>query len=99
MVDEVLGNLDPWMRRQVLSVLQGLVDRGKTVLMSTHDLALARHWADIVVVMSEGRVVAADSPDGVFGNPLLASLICPPDPWEVGPSTRSTAVGSAESRW
>ena len=83
-VDEVLGNLDPWMRRQVLSVLQELVDRGKTVLMSTHDLEVARHWADIVVVMGEGRVIAAGSPDGVFGNPLLASLVCPPDPGSRG---------------
>lgn len=81
-VDEVLGSLDPWMRSQVLVVLQRLVDRGKTVLMSTHDLAVARNWADVVVVMNDGRVVAADSPERVFGDSDLVGLICPPDPWQ-----------------
>lgn len=81
-VDEVLGNLDPWMQSQIVSVLQDLVDRGKSVLISSHDLGLARSWADVVVVMSEGRVIAADSPDRVFGDPALVSLICPADAWD-----------------
>lgn len=76
-VDEILGNLDPWMRNQVLAVLDRLVDEGKSVLMSTHDMAVARNWADVVVVMSEGRVVAAEEPERVLADPLLVELVCP----------------------
>ncbi len=86
-VDEVLGNLDSWIRSQILVVLQRLVDRGKTVLMSTHDLAVAFNWADVVVVMDDGRVVAADSPERVLSDPDVINLVCPPEPWMPGVGT------------
>lgn len=97
-VDEVLGNLDPWMRRQVLAVLDALVRQGKGVLMSTHDLGVARYWADAVVVMSGGRIVAEDAPGKVFGNSTLLKLICPQDPWEAGLSMEEPARESGVVR-
>ncbi len=81
LVDEVTGSLDPWMRRQLLLIFQQLVADGKTVVMSTHDVDVARRWADLVVVMEAGRVVAADRPAAVFADHALVELINPPDPW------------------
>jgi cobalt/nickel transport system ATP-binding protein len=81
LADEVTSGLDPWMRRQVFAIFAQLVHRGKTVLLSTHDTAVARHWADIVVVMAAGRVVAADAPGQIFGDPVLRAEIEPADPW------------------
>lgn len=66
LADEVLANLDPWMRRQVMAIFQRLVDQGKTVVLATHDLHTARTWSDLVVVMHAGQVVAADTPQRIF---------------------------------
>jgi cobalt/nickel transport system ATP-binding protein len=69
--DEVTSNLDPWMRRQVLDIFQQLVSRNKTVLLATHEVELAHRWADLLVVMANGRVIAADSPDKILADPAV----------------------------
>lgn len=79
--DEVSGNLDPWMRVQLLAIFHHLVAEGKTVLLATNDMDIARHWADLVVVMDAGRVIAAAPPDEVFADPVLADSIGPHDLW------------------
>lgn len=81
LVDEVTGSLDPWMQRQMLSILGRLAAAGKAVVLATHDMAIARHWADLLVVMDGGRIVACGVPESIFGNALLASTFLPPDPW------------------
>jgi cobalt/nickel transport system ATP-binding protein len=79
--DEVTANLDPWMRRQIFTIFQQLVDRGKTVLLATHDIELARQWADIVIVMEAGRVIAADTPDHIFADQDLMARTGLDQPW------------------
>ncbi|MCE1252248.1 MAG: energy-coupling factor ABC transporter ATP-binding protein [Anaerolineae bacterium] len=54
--DELTNSLDPWMRRQVLDILNAWVERGRTVVLSTHDWALARTWAQRIVWLECGRV-------------------------------------------
>jgi len=56
-VDEVTSNLDPWMRADVMAIFNVLVEQGKTVLITTHDLHLAHTWADRVIFMEAGRVI------------------------------------------
>ncbi|NTV63035.1 MAG: energy-coupling factor ABC transporter ATP-binding protein, partial [Oscillochloris sp.] len=62
LADEVTAGLDPWAHRQVLAIFARLAARGTAVLLATHDVALARRWADQVAVMSDGRVVACAPP-------------------------------------
>jgi cobalt/nickel transport system ATP-binding protein len=71
LADEVMANLDPWMRRQVFDIFERMVAQGQSVLLATHDLHVARSWADQVIVMDAGRVVAADTPQRVFTDPEL----------------------------
>ncbi len=66
--DEVTAHLDPWMRRQLFDIFDRLVAGGKTVLLATHDVELACRWADRLVVMAAGRVVAADRPERVLAD-------------------------------
>ncbi len=66
LADEVTASLDPWMRRQVLAIFQRFVAQGKTVLLATHDADFVYSWADEVLVMHRGRIVAADTPDTIF---------------------------------
>lgn len=56
--DEPTAWLDPLGCRQVLALLEDLHVRGKTVVLSTHDVDLAFSWADHVLVMSSGRKLA-----------------------------------------
>jgi cobalt/nickel transport system ATP-binding protein len=82
LADEATAGLDPWMRRQVFGIFNRLVGQGVTVLLATHDLEVARHWADLVAVMDAGRVVAAAPPAQVFADPALRELLGPAPAWE-----------------
>ena len=55
--DEPTGNLDTETGAQIMSVLEGLHRNGQTIVMVTHDRAVAKQ-ADRVVVLAAGRVVA-----------------------------------------
>jgi cobalt/nickel transport system ATP-binding protein len=79
--DEVTANLDPWMRRQLFTIFQRLVAQGKTVVLATHDVDFARYWADLVVVMEAGRVIAADAPDRIFADEELMVQTGLGQPW------------------
>ncbi|MHB0870427.1 MAG: energy-coupling factor ABC transporter ATP-binding protein [Chloroflexota bacterium] len=79
--DEVAESLDPWMRRQLFGIFERLVSRGKTVMLSTHDVRIARRWADLVVVLESGRVLAAEKPEMIFADPALVEQIGPEEPW------------------
>ncbi|MGC8781531.1 MAG: energy-coupling factor ABC transporter ATP-binding protein [Anaerolineae bacterium] len=69
--DEVTGGLDPWMREQVLAIFDRLVQQGKAVVLSTHDLETARRWADQVAFMQAGRVLLVAPPARLFTDPAL----------------------------
>lgn len=77
LVDEATSGLDPWMRRQIFAIFNRLVERGTTVVLATHDLDAAQHWADTVVVMHEGRVAVAAPATKVFTDPELRAQVGP----------------------
>ena len=57
LADEPTGSLDLSMGRQVLALLRAAVDGGRTVLLVTHNAAIAR-MADRVVHIGSGQVVS-----------------------------------------
>lgn len=58
LLDEPLGALDPITRRELQDELKDLFRRlGKTVVLVTHDLGEAKHLADRIVLLHEGRIV------------------------------------------
>jgi len=56
LADEPTGNLDTTSGRQVLEILQGMNREGLTLLVVTHDPAVARR-ADRIVVLRDGKIV------------------------------------------
>ena len=64
--DEPTSQLDLGASSAIAGLLRGLVADGLTVLLVVHDLALAAAVADAVVVVSEGRTVAAGAPAEVL---------------------------------
>ncbi|MGA7341387.1 MAG: ATP-binding cassette domain-containing protein [Terracidiphilus sp.] len=63
LMDEPFGALDPLTRAEMQDMLRALLARlKKTVLLVTHDLDEALYLGDRIVLLSEGRVVAAKPP-------------------------------------
>ncbi len=63
LLDEPTVGLDPQVRQELWTLIDGLRSAGVTVLMSTHYIEEAERLADIVAVMSEGRVIAEGTPE------------------------------------
>jgi iron complex transport system ATP-binding protein len=55
LMDEPLANLDPPHQADWLDLVQALVREGKTVVSVLHEIAMALH-ADELVVMAQGRI-------------------------------------------
>jgi oleandomycin transport system ATP-binding protein len=64
-LDEPTTGLDPAKREDMWSVVRSLVDDGSTVLLTTQYLEEADALADEITVIDHGRVIAADTPDGL----------------------------------
>src|SRR5436309_226788 len=62
LLDEPTVGLDPQVRQELWSLIDGLRAGGVTVLMSTHYIEEAERLADVVAVMSHGRIVAQGTP-------------------------------------
>jgi lipooligosaccharide transport system ATP-binding protein len=62
LLDEPTVGLDPQVRQELWSLIDALRADGVTVLMSTHYIEEAERLADIVAVMSHGKVVAQGTP-------------------------------------
>lgn len=59
LLDEPTNHLDIGAQLSVLHLLTALADGGMTVLAALHDLALAASYADHVIVLLDGKVVAS----------------------------------------
>ncbi|MFI4991315.1 MAG: ABC transporter ATP-binding protein [Solirubrobacterales bacterium] len=62
LLDEPTVGLDPQVRQELWSLIDGLRTGGVTVLMSTHYIEEAERLADVVAVMSRGKIVAQGTP-------------------------------------
>jgi lipooligosaccharide transport system ATP-binding protein len=62
LLDEPTVGLDPQIRQELWSLIDGLRAGGVTVLMSTHYIEEAERLADTVAIMSAGRIIAQGTP-------------------------------------
>ena len=62
LLDEPTVGLDPQIRTELWSLIDGLRSSGATILMSTHYIEEAERLADEVAVMAQGKVVARGHP-------------------------------------
>ncbi|WP_425005405.1 ABC transporter ATP-binding protein [Mycolicibacterium sp. S3B2] len=61
-LDEPTSGLDPVNARRVKDMVLELKDRGRTVFLTTHDMATADELCDRVAFVVDGRIVALDAP-------------------------------------
>ncbi|KGN32878.1 sulfate ABC transporter ATPase [Knoellia sinensis KCTC 19936] len=65
-LDELTTGLDPRARREVWGLVRDVRDSGVTVLLVTHAMEEAQSLCDRVAIISGGRVLALDTPDGLI---------------------------------
>ena len=65
--DEPTSALDPELQVEVVRVIKLLAEEGRTMLLVTHDMELARSIADRVVFLHLGRIEEEGTVEEVFG--------------------------------
>jgi ABC-2 type transport system ATP-binding protein len=65
MLDEPTSGLDAVARRGVWSALRGMVQEGKTILLTTHIMEEAEMVSDRLAIINKGDVVANGSPEEI----------------------------------
>ena len=61
-LDELTTGLDPQARRAIWSLVTGIRDQGKTVLLTTHLMEEAERLCDRVAIIEHGRLIEIDTP-------------------------------------
>jgi iron complex transport system ATP-binding protein len=74
LADEPTASLDPRHQIDVMKALRAAADRGTLVIVVTHDLGLAGRFADSVLVLSQGRLVAQGAPADALSEQTMADV-------------------------
>ena len=86
LLDEPTANLDIATRKEIMRTLEELKEITETVIIATHDMQLVCEWAERIIVLCGGRVVADGSRDEIFGDRALIEQvgIRPPEIFTMG---------------
>jgi lipooligosaccharide transport system ATP-binding protein len=82
LLDEPTVGLDPQIRTELWTLIDGLRTQGKTILMSTHYIEEAERLADEVAVMHHGRIIDRGKPSKLIAEHAgreTAEVYGPPD--------------------
>lgn len=81
LLDEPTANLDIATRKEIVKTLSDMKHVMETVVIATHDMQLVCEWAERIVVLSEGTVLADGDRDEIFGDKVIVDRagIRPPE--------------------
>jgi len=74
LADEPTASLDPRYQLDVMKTLRAAADQGGLVIVVTHDLGLAARFADHLLVLSQGRLVAEGAPAAALSEQVMADV-------------------------
>ncbi len=86
-LDEPGNALDVRHEMEVMELIRTLVDDGMACLLITHHLNLASRYADRIVLLDKGRIVAEGTPTDVLQEEILTRVFGWPiavTPWRAG---------------
>ena len=94
LLDEPTANLDIATRKEIMHTLEELKEITETVVIATHDMQLFCEWAERIIVLCGGRVVADGSRDEIFGDRALIEQvgIRPPEIFTMGQAMDPAAL-------
>ncbi|MFD1717645.1 ABC transporter ATP-binding protein [Georgenia deserti] len=86
LLDEPTSSLDLRSRDDVIAMLAALSEHIRCSVVATHDMQLVAEWADRVVVLDHGRVIADLPPAELFASPgvLHQARLVPPQVSQLG---------------
>ncbi|HEX7502519.1 MAG TPA: AAA family ATPase, partial [Acidobacteriota bacterium] len=73
LLDEPTSGVDPEARRRFWNEIYGLKMRGKSLLVSTHNLDEAE-YCDRIIIIHNGEIVAAGPPDELLRQKQKANI-------------------------
>jgi iron complex transport system ATP-binding protein len=75
LLDEPTANLDPLWQIRLMELIRSEVGYGgRAALVAIHDLDAAARFADRIVLMDRGRIVAAGAPPHILDGPHVAAV-------------------------
>ena len=94
LLDEPTANLDIATRKEIMRTLEDMKDITETVVIATHDMQLVCEWAERIIVLCGGEVVADGTRDEIFGNEDVVRKvgIRPPEIFSLGQAIDKDAL-------
>lgn len=94
LLDEPTANLDIATRKEIMRTLNDMKHITETVMIATHDMQLVCEWAERIIVLCQGQVVADGSRDEIFSNANVVEQvgIRPPEIFAMGQRLHSDAL-------
>ncbi len=72
--DEPTSALDPELEQEVVRVIKDLAAEGRTMMIVTHDMKMARDVSDHVIFLHQGLIEEEGDPETLFGSPKSERL-------------------------
>jgi phosphonate transport system ATP-binding protein len=72
LADEPISSLDPTLSREVMDLLSNLCQTGRTLIVSLHDVEIAREYCDRMIGLRQGQLVFDAAPAQVSANMISA---------------------------
>lgn len=80
LLDEPTANLDIATRKSIIKMLNGMKGMVDVVAIASHDMQLICEWADRIIVLNDGKIIADGTREKIFSDNYLLKLagIVPP---------------------
>lgn len=72
--DEPTSALDPELEQEVVRVIRALAKEGRTMILVTHDMRMARDLSSHTIFLHQGRIEEQGPPAALFGAPKSGRL-------------------------
>ena len=72
--DEPTSALDPELEQEVVRVIRALAQEGRTMILVTHDMRMARDLSTHAIFLHQGRIEEQGPPSALFGAPASERL-------------------------
>lgn len=73
-LDEPTANLDPLTTKKIEEVIKEMINKNKTIILSTHNLLQARRLGGKIFFLKEGEVISKGSPEEIFETPTSLDI-------------------------
>ena len=68
-LDEPTAGLDPNGKIEIMNLIKRFHEKGRTIIIVTHDMNLVLNFAKTVIVLNDGKLIEVTSPERLFQSP------------------------------